>query len=103
LGCHASNNGTVAAKVCYDLIDDYLGYNDWYLPAKSQWETMYNYLNDVIDYDFSWSGYEDNDYWSSTEYLESSGYFFNMYTFYSDIYYKTNVTSILRVRCVRDP
>jgi hypothetical protein len=25
-----------AAKVCYDFVDSYMDYDDWYLPAKDQ-------------------------------------------------------------------
>jgi hypothetical protein len=102
LGCHSDNDGTVAAKVCSDLIDDYLGYNDWYLPASAQLETMYNYRNDVDpgDFESDWSGYVSSWYWSSTEYSVSNAY--SIFMSNGSIINRSKTSSSL-VRCVRDP
>lgn len=52
------NNGTVAAKVAYDL--ELNGYDDWYLPSKDE-------LNILFDNREVIGGFEDADYWSSSE------------------------------------
>lgn len=52
------NNGTVAAKVAYELVLN--GYDDWYLPSKDE-------LNILFDNREAIGGFEDADYWSSSE------------------------------------
>ena len=37
-GCFSASDGTVAAKLCYDLDDG--GYNDWFLPSRNEWTAL---------------------------------------------------------------
>jgi hypothetical protein len=100
-GCHADNDGTVVAKICDDLIDDYLGYDDWYLPSKNQWNEMAVQKNNVINGDFSWTVYVPGVYWTSTEKNEFSAYFEDLMGG-SIIDYGYKINNFL-FRCVRDP
>lgn len=52
------NNGTVAAKVAYEL--ELNGYNDWYLPSKDELNILYDNREQI-------GGFSDADYWSSSE------------------------------------
>jgi len=51
-------DGNYAAKLCYDLILN--GYDDWFLPSKSELVELYNQRVNV-------GGFEETYYWSSTE------------------------------------
>ncbi len=57
----AQGAGTYAAQICNDL--DINGYNDWYLPSKS--ECFYMYFNLKLMKDIG--HFSDTLYWSSTE------------------------------------
>jgi hypothetical protein len=52
------NDGTVAAKIAFDL--ELNGYSDWYLPSKDE-------LNILFENREAIGGFEDADYWSSSE------------------------------------
>ncbi len=51
-------DGNYAAKLCADLVLN--GFDDWYLPAKSELVELYNERKNV-------GGFSDNFYWASTE------------------------------------
>lgn len=97
--CNSSNNGTVAARVCDDLV--FGGFDDWYLPANNQLQGMNDQKNNVIlgDYSGSWSSYSSQFLWSSTEL--SSSYAYEFYMIYGNINF-TYKSSNYYVRCVRD-
>lgn len=57
----AQGTGEYAAKICYDL--DINGYNDWYLPSKSECFSMYFNLKIMKGL----GHFSDALYWSSTE------------------------------------
>jgi len=59
--------GTYAAKLCSDL--SFGGYDDWYLPAKTQLLNMSVQRNNVTkeDYAAQWVDFEADVYWSSAE------------------------------------
>ena len=88
-----------AARICYDLVDSYVGYDDWYLPAIDQLSAIYTGNDNILKGDFAGSWVDlTNYYWASTEYTTTHAYAFgrygqsNAYKYYSD-----------NVRCVRDP
>lgn len=72
-------NGNYAAKICSDL--DINGYNDWYLPSKSECFSMYFNLKTMRGL----GHFTDAIYWSSTE--ASIG---NAYSQYSNDGYPPN-------------
>lgn len=37
-GCWNDNDGTVAAKICADLVEN--GYSDWFLPSRNEWTAL---------------------------------------------------------------
>ncbi len=51
-------DGLYAAKLCSDLVLN--GFDDWYLPSKSELVELYNERKNV-------GGFSDNFYWASTE------------------------------------
>jgi hypothetical protein len=90
----AQGTGNYAAQICNDLILN--GYDDWYLPSKSECLNMYfnmKIYNDIGDF-------ADDLYWSSTE--ASIG---NAYSQYSNDGYGPNggyyKSSSYHVRAVR--
>lgn len=105
--CNSSNNGTIAARNCYDL-NEY-GFDDWYLPAIEQLEFIWTVgngdnlsLNQNIEkgiYLEEWENIIANWYWSSTEVNSNQAMMFSMLS--SDDL-ATNKTSNILVRCVRD-
>src|SRR5690625_1452236 len=78
-----------AAKVC----DDYLGggYDDWYLPSKTELDLMYSQKEKI-------GGFDNALYWSSTEY--GIGFAWEQY-FYGYGGQYTSPKGSSRVRCVR--
>jgi len=64
-GCATSG---IAARICDNL--SYGGYDDWYLPAKIQLNTMYIQRNNVTKGNYAgvWADFVSGIYWSSTEY-----------------------------------
>ena len=98
-GTHTS----YAARLCYELVDSYMGYTDWYLPANDQLLTLYTTGNSGVvkgDFASSWVDFGDDPYWTSTEYSSSDAYFIYMVNGYiSDNDKGYN----FYVRCVRDP
>ncbi|MEX0929379.1 MAG: hypothetical protein WD266_02395 [Balneolales bacterium] len=52
------NDGTMAAKIAFEL--ELNGYSDWYLPSKDE-------LNILFDNRKAIGGFENADYWSSSE------------------------------------
>ena len=61
-------DGNYAAKICSDL--DINGYNDWYLPSKSECFIMYFNLKIMRDI----GHFTDTLYWSSTEASVNNAY-----------------------------
>lgn len=55
INCHTC----VAAGVCYQL--EFEGFNDWYLPSKDELNLLYKNKEKI-------KGFENYDYWSSSEY-----------------------------------
>jgi len=98
-GTHTS----YAARLCYELVDSYMGYTDWYLPANDQLLTLYTTGNSGVvkgDFASSWVDFGDDPYWTSTEYSSSDAYIIYMVNGYiSDNDKGYN----FYVRCVRDP
>jgi len=76
-----------------DMCNNYTlaGLTDWRLPSKDELITMYNNKNSI-------GGFQDGEYWSSTEH--STNYAYAVHFSYGDVdsYYKTNSRY---VRCVR--
>ena len=90
----AQGPGSYAAQICYDLVLN--GYDDWFLPSKSECFSMYfnlAILNDIGDF-------ADELYWSSTEASTN-----NAYSQYSNDGYPPNggyyKSSAYHVRAVR--
>lgn len=54
----AQGTGSYAAQLCNDLVLN--GYNDWYLPSKTELDKLYDNRNLI-------GGFANNYYWSSTE------------------------------------
>ena len=94
----SAKNGVTgsAAQVCYDYRGG--GYDDWYLPAYYELNTIYNQagvVNIVLDSDsINTIG---NGYWSSTECSNNSSY--SNYNGYFPVTSKSNTTT--KIRAVR--
>jgi hypothetical protein len=90
----AQGEGNYAAKLCYDLVLN--GYDDWYLPSKSECFAMYFNLHIYR----GMGNFADELYWSSTE--ASIG---NAYSQYSNDGYPPNggyfKSSAYHVRAIR--
>jgi PKD repeat protein len=78
-----------AAYLC-DTLSAY-GYNDWYLPAKSELNALYQNKDDI-------GGFSSDGYWSSTEHFADYAWSQNFYSGGQGTPYKY---SNRRVRCVR--
>ncbi len=90
-----------AARLCSEL--SYMGYTDWYLPAKNQLLALYTTGNSgVVKGDFaeSWIDFNKYYYWSSTEYISSHAYVISMNNGNINA---NNKGYYHFVRCVRDP
>ncbi len=105
--CSIDADGNVAARYC-DELDSY-GFNDWYLPARSQlidiWyvgsgsnETM---NANIIkgNYESEWQNISTSDHWTSTEINDVAYGFRGSNGLFSVIAGKNFA---LRIRCVRD-
>ena len=89
-GCYNRNDGTVAAKLCYDLATG--GHTDWFLPSTDELNELF--VNRAAIGNFS-SAY----YWSSSENGTSYAWTQNFDSgFQANSSSKTNT---YRVRCVR--
>lgn len=93
-----------AAKICSDLIDEYEGHSDWFLPAKDQLYQMYlnrNYINKGA-YEEEWEDFRtDNIYWSSTESIHSPDRFALYVSFNNGSQAQYLKDLKYRIRCVR--
>lgn len=78
-----------AAQYCYEM--DYKGYNDWYLPAKNELDSLYLRKTMV-------GGFAGAYYWSSTENSSNDAWLEN---FNDGGKMGTSKNSVLRVRCIR--
>ncbi|MCC5791803.1 MAG: DUF1566 domain-containing protein [Legionellaceae bacterium] len=100
------NNGGIpyAAQLCNDYSVDSQGnspcqpgntcYEDWFLPARSQLDCLYNNRADLGDFG-------DTDYWSSTEYSDDPGFDVWNQDFQNGDQNVGLKTLTLSVRCVR--
>jgi hypothetical protein len=79
-----------AISLCNNL--SYNGYTDWYLPTKSELNSMFENQYEIGG--FSWGGR----YWSSTEESSSEAWYHSFDGYGSNYWYKYNT---YRVRCVR--
>ena len=66
--CHEASNGTVAAKVCADLVVN--GFDDWVLPSKEEMDYIYQNVHLQGDGNFNLNAL----YWTSTEHDYSTAY-----------------------------
>ncbi len=90
-------DGDYAAKLCSDLVLN--GYDDWYLPSKSELTELYNERGNV-------GGFADDYYWSSSEnnnddvheWRDSLAWYINFTDGYRNSYYKSYSA---RVRAIR--
>lgn len=109
--CSSSNNGIVAAKICDDLVFEVEGviYDDWYLPAAYQLETLGKGSFFVDDYSFvkdnyfsqpAWEDYNFGTYWTSTEFTTTNSI---GYAMVNAFFVSSSKASTNRIRCVRDP
>lgn len=89
--CHEKNDGTVAARVCYEL--ELNEYSDWYLPSIDELDLIYENVHKDYRGDFG-----TNEYWSSSEYTEGSSW---IKTFANGDEYGYQKTFNRMVRCVR--
>lgn len=78
-----------AISLCNNL--SYNGYTDWYLPTKSELNSMYENRHEI-------GGFSSADYWSSTEYNSSRSW---MYDFSAGYHSAQDKSYSFRVRCVR--
>lgn len=86
----ACTTSGIAAKICNDLI--FGSYSDWYLPSYSE---LYNlYSNKAII-----GGFNDNSYWSSSEFSSDSAYSIDFTTGTTNAANQKN--NLLYVRAVR--
>ncbi len=81
--------GSYAAKLCSDLV--FNGYSDWYLPSKDELNKLY--LNKAAI-----GGFTDNDYWSSTEFTNSSA---KVQSFVNGVQTNYPKKTVIHVRAVR--
>ena len=81
---------TTAVSVCEALT--YAGYDDWYLPSKSELNAMYINKTEI-------GGFSSETYWSSTEYDSSLAWVQDFYYGRQNDMHKSKNT--FRVRCVR--
>ena len=88
------NNGSVAARLCYDyaVVDNGVTYDDWYLPSKNELNKLY--LNQEAIGDFT-----DLEYWSSSEYSANTARYTD---FDSGSQYITSKYVHYHVRAFRD-
>ncbi len=81
----------LAAQVCKDLNDlNYLGYSDWYLPAKDEMDLLLDNRDDT--------GWWYGDYWTSNE--KSSKYAYKYYSSDTSAYTRLK-SEENKVRCIR--
>ena len=90
----ATFSDTLAATFCHNMTYDGNSDNDWYLPAKMEWNLLYQNKVAIGGFFTSNATYQ---YWSSTEYVTTFAWYF-----YSAGYlgFSTKSTSYY-VRCVR--
>jgi hypothetical protein len=89
--CHEKNDGSVAAKVCYDLeLNDF---TDWFLPSIEELNLIYENVHKNFQGDFG-----RNEYWSSSEYTEGSSW---IKSFLNGDEYGYQKSFNRMVRCVR--
>jgi len=86
-----------AAKLC----DDYsIGvYNDWYLPSIWEMSLLFNaafFVNNILG---SSDGFQNTNYWSSTEFRDDLAYAYSFQSNFTNAPQKNNTT--VRVRAVR--
>jgi hypothetical protein len=89
LVAYDSQQANAAAQYCYDMA--YEGYNDWYLPAKDELNTLYGQKVTV-------GGFIANYYWSSTGGSTCFGW---GQDFNNGDQYVTNKTTASYIRCIR--
>jgi len=75
---NAQDNGTYAAKACYDLVQG--GYSDWYLPSQDELHMMFLNRTLIGGFDTTYDVY----YWTSSEYTTDMSFMETF--FFSDGY-----------------
>lgn len=75
-GCSTAG---IAARICNDLVLN--GYDDWYLPSKSELYTLYLQKNTV-------GGFTSDFYWSSSEYSDYEAWIQYFQNGFQNYYYK---------------
>jgi hypothetical protein len=80
-----------AARVCTSYNGG--GYNDWYLPSKSELRLLFQYKKLI-------GGFARDYYWSSTEEVNDVAWLISFYTGYNSNYLKYG-SSLFRVRAIR--
>lgn len=85
--------GNFAAKVCadYSVTFDGVSYGDWYLPSKYELGILFSQKNNI-------SGFDDDYYWSSTEFSSVSAWSQN---FSTGIQYNLSKSLPYGVRAIR--
>lgn len=81
----------IAAQYCANLSEN--GHNDWYLPSKSELNTLYVHKAAIRNFDLN-----NNYYWSSTE---ESDYLAWPHRFSDGFKTRYNKANLFYVRCVR--
>lgn len=90
---NAQGAGSYAAKLCDDLVLN--GYDDWFLPSKSELKEMYDNRSLL-------TGLADDFYWTSTENNNDDYWYLAWYQHMGTGYQNTNYKSyVARVRAVR--
>ena len=96
-GCETEDGGITAAQAALDA--EINGYSDWYLPSRDELYQMYlNIGQGGLNANNNIGGFENNWYWSSSEFSSYYAWPVNFSNGNSNYYYKTNT---FRVRVIR--